>query len=842
MRTDNLIQAYINKDSRSKQYNTDKAVKSFDVHKELANRTFIKPLPGNGKLVRPSIFDMPSEIAKGWKYDWNAFRHAIKGNANDHELGKLNDVGLKVGGLAIASYLYTKKGTPMTKVFEFIGLGSFLGAMNLWPKLFLQLPARLVHGFDIRQKYEDNYGRKKMVFSDHQFIPWDLYSDKEINKIGDRLHVPKDIPNRRDFIQEKMRKIALQNNTMWMLTSGFAAPLMSALICNRLEGPVSKYLHNRKEKQCEALLTNFVQETAKSDFSKKETVLDNLLSENRGKTLTDDLVNNIIKNVTKGQDPLVRKAFTEDIKVRMPVGEHFTVSVDNFRPIRDAIKSVFEPAKLSEAELAKLLPDDESLLRVFNERGLMGSDIKEFSEHIKGVYELLEANVKELIAKDPNSKTSRQINFLLNKLIHQNKKGQDAPIETALKTMPSRVLTPEIETLLKESSSIFNELKGKARVLDKYSYVKVAQDQETVLADIWNSTADGFLKALKLTPEEITKAKIDSEVAGNILRNRIETIVADKNSCAELVSEMEKLLSVVYSKTSPMEEDSHLYHTLVDSTFDSAAESFKAKGLHRTVDMLAGYGKEGKTGLKGHYHEVMKERITGVKSSFYRLLQTINTYYKLAHVEGVEGSLKPSRLREVKEEMAELAKTTLLNGHTADFSVKLHQRRNLHPAKGDYSQIETSGGKVVNKYFGKIPASELVSLPNDSIYFNDVMKLIFSETHPDIADKIKSSVFYNDFQSFRWDALKKLGGEYNFAFPKVVVFENNVVESTSSQKFNRWGCASNELLYKLANNKFNSNKWFSVFGKLGAGVIAVTLLSQFFMGRMKKPEPAKGGN
>lgn len=128
---------------------------------------------------------------------------------------------MKVGGLAIASYLFTKKQTPMTKAFEFIGLASFFGAMNLWPKLFLQLPAYLIHGVNIRQKYEDNYGRKKMFYQDHQFIPWDLYSDKEINKIGDRLRVPKDIPNRREFIQEKMRKIALQNNTMWMLTSGF---------------------------------------------------------------------------------------------------------------------------------------------------------------------------------------------------------------------------------------------------------------------------------------------------------------------------------------------------------------------------------------------------------------------------------------------------------------------------------------------------------------------------------------------------------------------------------------------------------------------------------------------
>ena len=34
---------------------------------------------------------------------------AIKGEANDHELGKINDLGMKIGGLAIAGYLMTKK-------------------------------------------------------------------------------------------------------------------------------------------------------------------------------------------------------------------------------------------------------------------------------------------------------------------------------------------------------------------------------------------------------------------------------------------------------------------------------------------------------------------------------------------------------------------------------------------------------------------------------------------------------------------------------------------------------------------------------------------------------------
>lgn len=838
MRTDNLIQAYINSHPATRQYNADKAVKNFDVNKELANRTFIKPLPSNGKLVRPSLFDMPSEISKGLKYDWNAFRHAISGKANDHELGKLNDVGMKLGGLAIASYLFTRKATPMTKWFEFIGLTAFFGAMNIWPKLFLQLPARLVHGFDIRQKYEDNYGRKKMVFSDHQFIPWDLYSDKEINKIGDRLHVPKDIPNRRDYIQEKMRKIALQNNTMWMLTSGFATPLLSALICNRLEGPVSKFLHDRKDKQSEELLTHFGEEISKYDFKPRQRALEGLIEENLQKPLTQDLFNQVVANITQGQDPAVVKSVSEDLRSIMPVGEHFSVTTATLDNVREAFKNILQPAGLSEEDLAKLIPDNSTMLNFLSDKGLVGGEYKEFSSHSVAMQELLTNRINEFVAQDPKSIQARRLNFFLDSLIHQGQKGEDSPLEQAFKTQKSRVLTEDIANQLRSIGSIFDTLRAKTSVLDRYSHIKVAQDQETILADIWNQTADEFIKALKLSPEEVAKARLDSKVAGDVLRAKIEDIVADKNACAELVTKMEKLLSVVYSKTSPLEKDSHSYHDLVDSSFKAAADELRKLGLDGTVDSLLGFGDKGNTGIKGLYHSFMNERITGVRSSFYRLLQIINTYYKIAHDKAINGVIGHLRPREVKEEMVELVKSVLMEGHTADFAVKLYQRRNLTPDLSDRGDIKVVNGKVQYDYYGKTPAHQRVSMPNDSNYFSDAMKLMFGDVHPDIAERIKSSVFFSDFQAYRVDSLQKLGGERSFAFPQVLV-DGIEHKATSSERFNRLGAATNEFMYKLANNKYNSGKWFSIFGKLGAAVIGVTLISQFFMGRMKKPEPIK---
>lgn len=195
----------------------------------------IKPLPSNSKIVKNNILTAPRTMLEDIKYDFKSFKKGVKGDAGDYELGRLNDVGMKFGGLLMTIFLMSKEPTFQKKLGPLIGVSAFFASMALWPKLALQLPAKLIHGFNIMEEYQDNYGRKKPFYQDNQFIPWDLYSDEYINKVGDKLNVSKDMPNRRDFIQEKMRKIALQNNTMWMLTAGFATPIMASLISHKLQ-------------------------------------------------------------------------------------------------------------------------------------------------------------------------------------------------------------------------------------------------------------------------------------------------------------------------------------------------------------------------------------------------------------------------------------------------------------------------------------------------------------------------------------------------------------------------------------------------------------------------------
>ncbi len=835
MRT-NLIQSYLNTSNQNQQYQQDKIVKDFDVHKELANRTFIKPLPSNGKLVKTNISNFTSEVWKDMKYDMRAFKHAVKGEANDHELGRLNDVGMKLGGLSIAAYLFTRKQTPMTKIFEFIGLATFFGAMDVWPKLFLQLPAYLIHGFNIRQKYEDNYGRKKMFYQDHQFIPWDLYSDEEINKIGNRLGVPKDIPNRREYIQEKMRKIALQNNTMWMLTAGFATPILSALMCNALEKPVAKYLDKKMNAKADALMTNLNDEILKYDFSKNKKELEQLLAENKGKPITPELFEKIFENISQDIDPMTSGSIRQDLERLMPKGTH-VVSDEALTKIHTALQDHFKPLNLSAEELKQIIPDIDTIRTAMSEKNLFNGQMKEFSEPTMVIQNLLDTNIDKFLGEDTTSIQAKRLRLLRRTMGNAIAHGQDTAFQTAFKTQPALLLTDDISETLKSVSQVLNELKAKCNVFDRFAFIKVAQAQETVLANSWNEMSETLLKSLNFSPREIRLAKFDRELAAGILRNKLETLVTDKEGFAKFMDEFSRLLSEFESKMAPLlnteGEEAHLYHKKVTSAFDDTARELYAKNMWKTGNSLVGYNSTAETSLKNIYMSFVTERVKSVRYSFHRFFDTAAFYYRIAQGYKLDDILPANMYREAKEEAVELAKVTLLEGHTSDTSVKLFQNRYKFPNKNDFSQIEVEGGRVKNKYFGTRAAKDMVEFANDNEYFEKVMKMMFGgEIHPDITERIKNTPFYEEFIKYRQDALKYIGGEKYFAKLYHLV-DGQEHASSSLFKFILMGCAPDEMMYKLFNQKYNSKKWFSMVGKLGAGLIGVTLISQFFIGRTK---------
>ncbi len=294
----------------------------FDIKREINNRTFIRPLPPKGHIVKGSILRAPLNCFENLKTDVQSLGYAWRGNANDYQLGKLNDLGMKLGGLAIAGYLFTKRQTPITKAMEFIGLGSFFASMAIWPKIALDIPARIIHGFSPFMKYEDSQGRKKRFFTDNQYIPFDMLSHQDINRIGHRLGVPKNQVNYREAVQEKMRQIALQNNTMWMLTAGFATPVMSALICNFLEPYVEKAYNNHINKKINKIIENFPDYTYKFKTNNINESITQIIAANDNVPITEKLTAKIAKALAENLGPKVELCIKKDLDERFIDGKY----------------------------------------------------------------------------------------------------------------------------------------------------------------------------------------------------------------------------------------------------------------------------------------------------------------------------------------------------------------------------------------------------------------------------------------------------------------------------------------------------------------------------------------
>ena len=79
---------------------------------------------------------------------------------------------------------------------------------------------------------------------------------------------------------------------------------------------------------------------------------------------------------------------------------------------------------------------------------------------------------------------------------------------------------------------------------------------------------------------------------------------------------------------------------------------------------------------------------------------------------------------------------------------------------------------------------------------------------------------------------KIFGDEFYFAKPFHII-NSNGYRATSEEKFIQKGCAVDDMFLDLFKNKYNSNKWFKKFGKIGGVLFGITVISQFFTGRMR---------
>lgn len=775
----------------------------------IKTQQYIKPQGAKGKLVSSSIF--PN--VKDTKYNFNALKHGLTGKANDHELGKLNDVGMKVGALALAGYLATQKATPKTKLMEFVGLATFFGAMKLWPKLAIGAPAKAIHGFDPTQEYEDSFGRKKPFFQDAQYQPWDVYSNEQLQKIGDKMGVDKNAQDRNDLTKSNMTKIATKNNTLWMITAGIASAVFSALACNKAEKVIDPALDKVNNEKADKLLQNFDTEAQKRMTSASKDMqkdLDKIFEENKGKTVDKKLIEKISGRLAKGLDPVTEEGVKEDMQNILMNGKSL-VNEGLAEKISNGSKKVLAQ-KFSEEQVAKIVPSKEEIVKHFNDNQMMGREVNEDEA----------MNVRSSVSQLFLAKAKEQ--GMSTEKLKTIKKGVALVADKALKSNSASVLDENAMKKVSEIGKAMSELQAKDSVLDDYAQAKVADKPETVIANYWNKTSTSIVKSLGIDFKEMEKVRNNRQLVQGLVRNKMEEVTSDDAKYQKAIGEMANNIAELDKKIKP--EDTRKYVDLVGKTYDDAAGNLYNQGMEATANKLTALSVGGKGSLKRVKQVYFEERVAGVKNSFSRMINTMDVYRRISKGEVP----KDGSAREVKEAMLELVKQTTLQGHSSDHSIKFYFNRSQDNSTNvDRSDVEIKDGKVVNKYFKD---GKGVDVPEDYGFYQKAMNFMYnSPMDKDTVEAIKKAGIEKDVNKYNSEVYNKIGSADYFTKPNHKTTGDQ--GASSEYKFLLLGVAPDEMMTKTVQQSYNSQKWGKTFGTVGAVLTGLTVAAQFLFGKGK---------
>ena len=458
----------------------------------------VKPNEAKAKLVKENPLQASYSAVTDTIQDGKNFFIATKtGKMTDNNLGRLNDLGMKAGALLIAGYLATQAKTKTNAIMQFVGGATFLSMMSLWPKLFINLPARLVHGFRIDQKYVSAQGDKKDFFLDNQFIPWDAMSKEELRKNAKASGIDYDSENGEEKIMRKMQKTALQNRTLWMATAGFATPLLTSVIGDKLEPVVKDAVISqgyKKSKESIEKLESLLASAPEIVRNKKE--LEKVISEYSQEELTQEGFEKIsellkINFADVFKDP-------DDSKIFKNL--HFNVGVDKLQELRKQ-KSIIQNEDLVDILDKALEQKKNNIFANFNvqnatstttiNRATIENVVEQFNSADKKTFATLMGLLQQAVNNDED-----KVNLINQRLAKVDFKYDDTPFFNSVKKLNSEVL-PSITGRIKTYADIINPVVGSK---DESVFTRIYRD---VMKNILNKAkfSSDELKSIRLIPD-----------------------------------------------------------------------------------------------------------------------------------------------------------------------------------------------------------------------------------------------------------------------------------------------------------------------------------------------------
>ena len=739
----------------------------------------IKPLNPKGQLLPSQIFGSPIEYVKDLKKDVVSIGKAAKGEANDYELGRINDVAMKLGALGLASYLCVKNPLKLNKVMEFVGVGTFFGGMALWPKLTIQAPIKARTGVDIHQKYIDSQGRKKMLHQDPQYDLTDLYSREDLDKMGAKLKVNENLDDRDSFIKQRAKKTAIQGNTLWMM-SAFSTPLISAIACNRLEKPITNLLEKYDLYSTEKLLDNPDKGLLRSLFSEiksnsAQKSFEDFIGQNSDKVLDDNLISELAERIAGGTNS--------------------SVIVD---AVKDELKQLKSNVKLDENFVRQALKDfvsEEALSKL--------ADIDVESTSIETLSSILAK------ASPVNRSEQKKLYGKISKALHESV------------SLSERATIAGSKDKIRQLYSAMASLTSEKSLLDKFISARVGDKSGTYIANQWGRVGDKLVKLLKFNTEELKQV---SEGNMDILLDKLHTLADEGHEVEynqavkdifELISDYEEKTGESFvSKTAEVSEE----------IFGKAAAKLEKLGFNGLASKLTAKGKDRQL-LSGTVENLISvntnERIKGAQSSFYRLIQALDIVKQRK-----DGTLE-RRLSEMFvdlggkydtesiKKLADLCEKVIFDATTTDYIEKFES------AGFKFSENEYKA--IMQLLFGK---------DKENV---DVIRKSLGES---VASQTNIDKMIAGFTRYKQEVMDKIVNWQNNMTPDLShrVISGSSVGSGAAERSSLTGKPISDMFKDYAKQAYNSKKWFKIFGIALLSITAVTLAAGLTFGKKSKME------
>ena len=837
------------------QQNIDKPQATYrDAKKPIKTANLVHPLPAEGHLVHDSLLSIPKFWLKDIAYDVKAVKDGLSGKANDHQTGRLNDVGLKLGGIGIATYLASRTTDPKMRMMEYVGLGAFLASMSLYPLIAINAPSRMVQGYDIGKEYIDDQGRKKSVYQDGNYIPMDMYRGEYVGEdldiMGDRMGIPRGIKNRNELIKEQARKTAIQNNTLWMLGAGFATPVMTALLCFGLERILTPVVENVRNKRHNSKITHAYQQTKEMNLNVEEIESNSLskkvekfLNGFKDKEIPKIEVEKLVNILSDGTDENLKQGIKEDLeKIFKSEKNGFVLSDNLYEDITKIIQEstngrqnatlneVFAPTK---AELEQVIKNTGS-----DGKYMTSEQINSFKDELKKIF-------KSKIEARPADKDylyMEQSNIIEN-------------ISKEVQKTPSSFVSERgIEDITK-LAKVIGEFKANDEVLFKSQLFKIGHAPETVLARSYKRFEDAIFEVLGIKYKELKQMKESETFTKEIIEKKIEALVQNEDKYKKAI---EKLSDVISDMELRLHGDSSTDSNLKDLI--NAYEN-NYNNTARRIDSI-GSGKFSKT-----IDKLVKQDVSTLPKE--NSIKTREDLFKL--IDGTQDAIKMDGDKEEAARMLEYAENSSKGVGSSKRmkinyiieriqGVKNGQYRILHaldvykrniPNDEYYKAINT---KIKEILLGATSSNHTLKLGTDNNpqYYKDIMDRGWvdgiEKATADSMDKVKGNdkgAVLGRFEDYIKRFRDVIGNnDIDFTKPDHRIVENlkndfrankHVDSITRMQKFNLIAQNPIEFFKKASKTRFENQKWLRIASAIGGSVLAATVLTQFCFGKIKNP-------